>query len=148
MRIGIVGAGGVGSVVGGLLSHGGHDVTLVDQWPEHINKIKSDGLLVESRDQTILTRPNAIHICELAQITDPFEAAFIAVKSYDTTWATALMLDYVDPESGVFVDFQNGINDERMAAVAGAHRSLGCVIIIGVGCYEPGKAIRTDAYPL
>ena len=148
MRIGIVGAGGVGSVVGGLLSHGGHDVTLVDQWPEHIDKIKRDGLLIESRNQSILTHPNAIHICELAQIIDPFEAAFIAVKSYDTTWATALMLDYVDPKSGVFVDFQNGINDERMAAVAGTHRSLGCVIIIGVGCYEPGKAIRTDAYPL
>ena len=57
MRIGIVGAGGVGSVVGGLLSHGGHDVTLVDQWPEHIDKIKRDGLLIESRDQSILTRP-------------------------------------------------------------------------------------------
>ena len=143
MRIGIVGAGGVGSVVGGLLSHGGHDLTLVDQWPEHINKIKSDGLLVESRDQSILTRPNAIHICELAQITDPFEAAFIAVKSYDTTWATALMLDYVDPESGVFVDFQNGINDERMAAVAGAHRSLGCVIIIGAVSYTHLRAHET-----
>ena len=38
MRIGIVGAGGVGSVVGGLLSHGGHDVTLVDQWPEHVER--------------------------------------------------------------------------------------------------------------
>ncbi len=46
MRIGIVGAGGVGSVVGGLLSHRGHDVTLVDQWPEHIDKIKRDGLLI------------------------------------------------------------------------------------------------------
>ena len=99
MRIGIVGAGGVGSVVGGLLSHGGHDVTLVDQWPEHIDKIKRDGLLIESRAQSILTHPNAIHICELAQIRDSFEAAFIAVKSYDTTWATALMLDYVDPRS-------------------------------------------------
>ena len=29
MRIGIMGAGGIGSVVGGLLSKAGHDITLV-----------------------------------------------------------------------------------------------------------------------
>ena len=30
MRIGIIGAGAIGSVVGGLLTKAGHDVTLVD----------------------------------------------------------------------------------------------------------------------
>jgi 2-dehydropantoate 2-reductase len=44
----------------------------------------------------------------------------------------------------VIVDFQNGINDERVAAVAGRHRTLGCVITIGAGLYEPGVALRTD----
>ena len=32
-RLGIVGAGAIGSVVGGLLAKAGHDVTLIDQWP-------------------------------------------------------------------------------------------------------------------
>ena len=45
---------------------------------------------------------------------------------------------------GVVVDFQNGINDERVAAVAGASAPLGCVITIGAGMYEPGHAMRTD----
>jgi len=44
----------------------------------------------------------------------------------------------------VVVDFQNGINDERVAAVAGRHRTLGCVITISAGMYEPGHAMRTD----
>lgn len=35
MRIGIIGAGAVGSIVGGLLTRAERDVTLVDQWPEH-----------------------------------------------------------------------------------------------------------------
>jgi len=148
MRIGIVGAGAVGSVVGGLLARGGHDITLIDPWPEHVEKIQRDGLIIETADQTHLTHPKAIHICDLPQVCEPFEAAFIAVKSYDTTWATALIRDYVACPDGVFVDFQNGINDERMASVAGKERSLGCVITIGVGCYEPGKAIRTDTYQL
>jgi 2-dehydropantoate 2-reductase len=45
----------------------------------------------------------------------------------------------------VVVDFQNGINDHRVAAVAGRERTLGCVILISAGMYEPGHAMRTDA---
>ena len=39
-RIGIFGAGAIGSVVGGMLARAGHDVTLIDQWPEHVEAIK------------------------------------------------------------------------------------------------------------
>ena len=35
-RIAIIGAGAIGSVVGGMLTRAGRDVTLVDQWPEHV----------------------------------------------------------------------------------------------------------------
>ena len=146
MRIGIMGAGGIGSVVGGLLSEGGHDITLIDQWWEHIEKIKADGLIVETQWKEHLTHPKAIHIHELQHETVPFDAVFIAVKSYDTEWATTLMLNYVDPDHGVFVDFQNGINDERMASVAGVERSIGCIITIGAAAWEPGRGIRTDKY--
>lgn len=84
MRIGIMGAGGIGSVIGGLLSEGGHDITLIDRWREQIEKIKADGLIVETRTGEHLTHPKAIHIHELQLETEPFDAVFIAVKSYDT----------------------------------------------------------------
>jgi 2-dehydropantoate 2-reductase len=45
----------------------------------------------------------------------------------------------------VVVDFQNGINDDRVATIAGRERCLGCVITIGAGMYEPGHAMRTDS---
>jgi 2-dehydropantoate 2-reductase len=77
-------------------------------------------------------------------VAEPFDAVFIAVKSYDTEWAVALGLQYLRKPDGVIVDFQNGINDDRVAAAAGRERCLGCVITIGAGMYEPGHAIRTD----
>ena len=89
-------------------------------------------------------RVKAIHVHELQSVTQPFDAAFVAVKSYDTEWATALVLPYLARPDGVVVDFQNGINDERVAAVAGRGRTLGCVITIGAGLYEAGHAMRTD----
>ena len=66
------------------------------------------------------------------------------MKSYDTEWAVALGLAYLKKPDGVIVDFQNGVNDERVAAVAGRDRCLGCVITIGADMYDPGHAIRTD----
>src|SRR3712207_9218193 len=39
-----VGAGGVGGYVGGHLHRLGHDVTLLDPWPEHIEAIRARGL--------------------------------------------------------------------------------------------------------
>jgi len=86
----------------------------------------------------------AHHIHEMQGIREPFDAIFISVKSYDTEWATALAAGYLRQPDGVVVDFQNGINDERVAAVAGRERTLGCVITISAGMYEPGHAIRTD----
>jgi 2-dehydropantoate 2-reductase len=144
MRIGIIGAGAIGSVVGGMLTKAGHDVTLIDQWPEHIETMRKNGLRLSGTcgDHTI--RVKALHIYEAQAISEPFDAVFISVKSYDTEWATHLGIQYLKKPNGVVVDFQNGINDERVAAIAGRERTLGSVITIGAGMYEPGHAMRTD----
>jgi 2-dehydropantoate 2-reductase len=143
-RIGIIGAGAVGCVVGGLLTKAGHDVTLVDQWPEHVEAMRRRGLRLTGTigDETI--RVHALHLHEAQSIADPFDLVFIAVKSYDTEWATRLGVQYLK-DDGVVVDFQNGINDHRVAQIAGVQRTLGCVILIGAGMYEPGVAMRTDS---
>jgi 2-dehydropantoate 2-reductase len=143
-RIGIIGAGAIGAVVGDMLTRGGRDVTLVDQYPDHVEAMRKIGLRLSGTCGEHLVPVKALHIHELQSVMQPFDAVFIAVKSYDTEWATALALPYLAPD-GVVVDFQNGLNDERVAAVAGKHRTLGCVITIGAGFYEPGHAIRTDS---
>ena len=81
MRIGIIGAGAIGSVVGGLLTKAGHDVTLADQWPEHVEQMRTHGLRLSGTCGDHLIPVNAIHIHELQKIAEPFEAAFVAVKS-------------------------------------------------------------------
>src|SRR2546422_554892 len=144
MRIGIVGAGAIGSVVGGLLTKAGHDVTLIDQWPEHVEAMRRHGLRLSGTCGEHVVKVTACHLHEAQAIEEPFDAVFVAVKSYDTEWATALAVRHLREPAGVVVDFQNGLNDERVAAIAGRGRTLGCVITIGAGLYEPGHAMRTD----
>jgi 2-dehydropantoate 2-reductase len=145
MRIGVIGAGAIGCVVGGLLTKAGHDVTLVDQWPEHIETMKQRGLRLSGTCGEHTIPVKALHIHELQGVATPFEAIFVSVKSYDTEWAAQMALAYLKQPDGVVVDFQNGVNDERVASVVGKARCLGCVITIGAGMYEPGHAMRTDS---
>ena len=143
-RIGIIGAGAIGSIVGGFLTKAGHDVTLIDQWVEHVDAIKRDGLQISLPEEELTVPVAASHIHELQANPELFDLAFVAVKGYDTVWATHLIAPHVR-EEGAFVDFQNGINDETIAGIVGRERTLGCVITIGAGLYEPGHAIRTDS---
>ena len=145
-RIAVIGAGAIGGNVGGVLSLAGHDVTLIDQWPEHVEAIRARGLIIERPDDELVARPNALHLHEVQQLTARFDYVFVSVKSYDTEWACVLLRPHLRPD-GAFVDFQNGINDETVAGVVGAERTLGAVVTIGAGCYEAGKVIRTDRNP-
>jgi 2-dehydropantoate 2-reductase len=144
MRIAIIGAGAIGSVVGGMLTRAGKDVTLIDQWPAHVEAMRRHGLRLSGTCGEHTVKVKALHIHEAQAITEPFDAVFVAVKLYDTEWATALGVRYLKRPDGIVVGFQNGVNDERIAAVAGRQRTLGCVITIGAGLYEAGHAMRTD----
>jgi 2-dehydropantoate 2-reductase len=143
MRIGIFGAGAVGGIVGGLLTKAGRDVTLIDQWPVHVEKMRADGLRVSGTLGEHCIRVRALHLHEAQSIDEPFDVVIISVKSYDTDWMTQLAATYLAPD-GYVVDFQNGINDERVAAVVGRGRTIGCVVLMLAGMYEPGHVMRTD----
>ena len=92
MRIGIIGVGAIGSVVGGMLTKAGHDVTLIDQWPEHVEAMKAVGLRLSGTCGEHLIPVRALNLHELQSVAEPFDAVFISVKSYDTEWAVALAL--------------------------------------------------------
>ena len=43
MRITVVGAGAMGGSYGGLLARAGHEVSLIDAWPAHVDAINGRG---------------------------------------------------------------------------------------------------------
>ena len=63
-RIGIVGAGAIGCVVGGLLAKAGEDVTLIDQWPEHVEAIRRRGLRLGGTCGDHTVSVTALHVHE------------------------------------------------------------------------------------
>ena len=147
-RIVIVGAGAIGGYVGANMVRAGEDVTFVDAWAEHVQEMRRDGLHITCMEpgNSFHVPVRALHLSDVPQLIreEPIDVAFISVKSYDTQWATALMLPYMAPE-GFFVSMQNSINEERIAAVAGWDRTMG-VAISGVSgeLTAPGRVSRNS----
>ena len=126
-RLIFVGVGAVGSFVGGMLARAKEDVTLMDAWPEHIDRIKNAGLRITGTQGEHVVTVNAIHIHEVqGLLANPFDVAFLCTKSYDTGWAAALIKDYLSP-TGLVVSLQNGFNEEAIARSIDPSRVLGCV---------------------
>src|SRR3954454_14880431 len=94
-RIAFVGAGAIGGYVGASLAACGHDVTLIDPWPAHVEAIRAGGMhlhgMTEAENRTVTV--NALHVTEVQELAKqpPVDIAFIAVKSYDTVWAARLI---------------------------------------------------------
>jgi 2-dehydropantoate 2-reductase len=130
-RIAVVGTGAVGGYIAAHLAAASHDIVAIDGWPEHVREIKSAGLRVVGMvpAENIQVRFPAIHITEVQALSKgpPIDIAIVAVKSYDTIWATALIAPYLAPD-GYVVSTQNGINEDRIATVVGWDRTVGCVV--------------------
>lgn len=144
MKIGILGVGGIGGVIGGFLARAGHDITLIDTWPENIERIKSDGLTVSTIEEQFTVQPNTLHLGELSMTSTGFDSVLLAVKSYDTAWASMFIKPHMAPR-GYIVSAQNSINEDIIAQIVGWPRVLGCVITIGAAMDQPGHARRTSA---
>ena len=148
-RIAIVGAGALGGYVGGTFAHLGHDVTLIDPWPEHIETIRKKGLELDGltpEERFTVTKAKTLHLTEVQSLArTPIDIAFVAMKSYDTAWATALIKPYLS-QQGFVVSLQNCLNEETIAGIVGWGRTVGVVAsLISVDLYEPGKIRRTMA---
>ena len=147
-RIAIVGAGALGGYVGGHFARLGLDVTLIDPWPEHVETIRSRGLELDglTPEEKFTVKPKIVHLTQVQALArTPLDVAMVAVKSYDTLWATALIAPYLS-ERGFVVSLQNCMNEETIAGVVGWGRTVGAVAsLISVDLYEPGRIRRTIA---
>ena len=141
-RLLFVGAGAIGSYLGAFLARDSRDVTLIDPWSEQVEAIRRGGIAVTGPHEPFTARATALHIHDAQRLGADFDIAFVAVKSYDTAWATHLALRHLTP-SGYVVSAQNCWNDPLIASVAGRERSAGLIMSrIGVALWEPGQVGR------
>jgi 2-dehydropantoate 2-reductase len=132
MKVAVLGAGAMGSVIGGLLAKAGNDVTLIDVWKPAVDAINARGLKIEDKAGNTDT-------IKLGATEDPgsvgiAEMVLVFVKCYHTETAVRNALPMIGPHT-VVLSLQNGWgNGPRIAKIAGEEK-----LLLGV-CYHSATA--------
>ena len=140
-RIAVMGTGASGASIGADLTRAGLDVTLIEQWPAHVEAMRAKGIRIEMPEQTLTTPVRAFNVCEAASLQESFDVVLIVVKAYDTRWACELIKPLTSP-TGLVVGLQNGMTMDDIASIMGPERTLGAVVEIAANMFEPGIVDR------
>jgi 2-dehydropantoate 2-reductase len=137
----IVGAGALGSILGGYLAETGVPVTLVGRKP-HVDAIRSRGLIIEGL-RGHRTIGNLHVVADPREVTSA-DALILAVKSYDTAEALA-GIAHLRGRVGAALSVQNGGGkDEALAEAFGGEVVVGATSIVGGSMPEPGRVMHTN----
>jgi 2-dehydropantoate 2-reductase len=121
VKIGIVGAGAMGCVYGGILGDRHNEVWLFDVWKEHIEAIQRNGLKVQGASGDRVTFVNGT---TQAKEAGPCDLCIVATKTIDTEAAVKNAGPMIGPQTLV-LSIQNGIgNVERMEKLIGQNNLL------------------------
>jgi len=140
-RIAVIGTGANGASIGADFVRAGYDVTFIEQWPDHVEAMRRNGVTVNMPDETVVTPVNAIHLCQVAEVKEKFDLIFMLVKAYDTRWAAELIKPVI-AEGGLVVGLQNGMSIDDLTDVLGPERVMGAVIECCSNMFEPGVCNR------
>lgn len=133
MRIGVVGAGGVGGYFGGRLAAAGHDVFFLARG-QNLKALRSDGLTLLSPLGDLKLQVNAT---DDAAAVGPCEVVLFCVKGYATAGALPLLPDLLGVDGSVLC-LQNGVAGVgRVAAAIGRERTLGGAAYISCHLRRP-----------
>jgi 2-dehydropantoate 2-reductase len=140
MQIVVVGAGAMGGSYGGLLALRGHQVTLIDQWQEHVDRINRDGLRLNGvRGEHTIRVPAATG----PDGVGPAECVICFVDSNHTAEAARTAAAVLAPD-GFAITFQNGIgNVEGLQGELGEGRVLGGSSMCSAMTRGPGHVVLT-----
>jgi len=135
MKILVYGAGAIGSVFGGFLSDGGHDVTLLGRrW--HMERIEEDGLFISGIWGTKIV-DNLKVATDFSDVKEDFDLILVTVKSYDTEKA-GQDIKKILKEDTLVMNLQNGLgNSETLLKYIPEDRLITGRVIFGVEI-EPG----------
>ena len=146
MRVVVLGAGGLGSLVGGYLAENGADVTLVGR-PAHIQAIREKGLAITGIRGEHLVRERLAAVVSADEARGEFDYLILAVKGKDTEAALAGAASLKNRVASV-LSLQNSVEkDESLARWAGKDRVIGASTIEGATLTGPGKVFNSLTTP-
>jgi 2-dehydropantoate 2-reductase len=147
MKIGVIGAGAMGSLYGGRLAQAGSEVVLYDIARDHVDAVNAAGLAIEE-----LGTGAAVTTVRVPATMEPRDLAgadilIVFVKS-SATAAIAELFAPLAKGSAIAVTLQNGLGNEQLLRQAfGAGRTAAGVTSQGATFLRPGRIRHAGVGP-
>ena len=142
LKVLCIGAGAIGTYVGGSLAIIGHEIHYVDRF-DTLEKIKQNGFLLQLPHGNFSFTPKNLWESTTDAITNnKYDFCILAVKSYDTD---ALIQSW-NGISNIFppvLCLQNGVeNEEKIAQVIGDDNTISGTVTTAIGRLENGIVVE------
>jgi len=138
-RILVMGAGGIGGIVAATLTEVGAAVTAVSTNPEIRAAVDRGGFrLLDGGDDRVVRGAVA------PAPEGTYDLAILATQPPNVEEAARTALPHL-ARDGNMVVLQNGLCEDRVAAIAGHDRVIGAIVAWGASMPEPGRYERTAA---
>lgn len=138
MKVGIIGAGALGSAIGGTLAEGGHEVLLVNRNRTHVEAVNRDGLMMRAEGNDRLV---PVRAALPAEAGGPVDLVIVLVKSFHTAEAVKAAIGLIGPETTV-LSLQNGLGHEDvLTGLIGCGRVIAGKTYVGGVMLGPGHVI-------
>ena len=147
MKIGILGAGAMGSLVGAHIKTGGGEVWLVDVFEEHMRAVREKGLTMELESETA---PRTVFFDGAVARGDevgPCDAVIVLVKCVDTDRAIETNRALFGKDT-IVITLQNGLgNGEALLRHFDAdHAGIG-LLKASANIIGPGRILGSPRFP-
>jgi 2-dehydropantoate 2-reductase len=140
MRIALVGAGAMGTIIGALIAKAGEDIVLVDVNEPHVTALNEKGArIVGHMDETV-----PVKAVTPGGMEGLYDLMIYLVKTTHDDKALPEILPFLGDDSMVLT-LQNGVPEEKVASVVGRERTLGGAIGWGATFIGPGVSELTYA---
>jgi len=140
-RIAIVGAGAVGSLLGGMLARHGKNVTLIGR-KAHVEVIQQQGLTIDGLAGEFTV---AIQAAESLDFSP--DIVFIAVKTQDVDHTCKHIKPYIG--NIPIIMMQNGvISSEIAGSIFGKEKIISCILLLNVRFQTPGVVTYVSKNPI
>jgi len=135
VQVVVIGAGSLGSAIGGTLSLAGHDVVLITRNRAHVDAVNQSGLRLDDGAVVRVAQPVADTEFQGHRAAD---LAIVLVKSFDTADAVRAAEPVIGPTTTVLT-LQNGVGcEETTAGIVGRERVIAGRTFVGGRIVEPG----------
>lgn len=132
----IIGAGAIGSYVGGSLALRGQQVVFLDR-PEAVAQIRTRGITLRLTDGEQFLAPHIVSSVEEALSLGPFDAGIFSVKSYHTESALFPLKPFAVQLPPILC-LQNGVDNEPALEEVIGPKVIAGTVTTAIGLPAPG----------